>query len=94
MRKRIGNNQPIIIPGPSDVEQIKMAEDDEKETKESQSQRKMKGEIPKWSETCIGFWSKDYKEIPGKDTEEKRRCRGISILRLNKVNRKHFYISE
>lgn len=71
-----------------------MAEDDEKETKESQSQRKMKGEIPKWSETCIGFWSKDYKEIPGKDPEEKRRCRGISILRLNKVNRKHFYIGE
>lgn len=60
----------------------KMADDDKLD---SHKHRRKKAGTPEWSETCIGFWSKTYKEIPGKENEEQRRCRGISILHLNKV---------
>ena len=59
-----------------------MADDDKLD---SHKHRRKKAGTPEWSETCIGFWSKTYKEIPGKENEEQRRCRGISILHLNKV---------
>ena len=59
-----------------------MADDDKLD---SHKHRRKKTGTPEWSETCIGFWSKTYKEIHGKENEEQRRCRGISILHLNKV---------
>ena len=59
-----------------------MADDDKLD---SHKHRRKKAGTPEWSETCIGFWSKKHKEIPGKENEEQRRCRGISILHLNQV---------
>ena len=59
-----------------------MADDDKLD---SHKHRRKKAGRPEWSESCIGFWSKTYKEIPNKENEEHKRCRGISILHLNKV---------
>ena len=67
-----------------------MADDDKLD---SHKHRRKKAGTPEWSETCIGFWSKTYKEIPGKENEEQRRCRGISILHLNKVYDEIFYVN-
>ena len=65
------------------LKEAKMADDDDK--LDTHKHHRKKTGTPEWSETCIGFWSKTYKEIHGKENEEQRRCRGISILHLNKV---------
>ena len=47
--------------------------------------RKKPTGTPEWSETCIGIWTKQNKECSEKNQNEKKICRGISILHLNKV---------
>lgn len=48
--------------------------------------RKKPAGTPEWTETCLGIWTKNNKGSSGVGEDVKRKCTGISILHLNKVN--------